>query len=147
MKILFVCAGNTCRSPIAAAILKKRLNEFGIEGIEVASAGVACRDEKINPYAVAALNVNGIATCADARARQCDKKAYDGADMIVAMERAQADSLNADMKGEKAIAFKDVCGYDIPDPYGGGLAEYERVFALINAACLALLDRIKGGKS
>lgn len=61
MRILFVCTGNTCRSPMAEGMMRKLVRERGLAGIEVRSAGVAAiRGSSISHHAEAVLKDQGI---------------------------------------------------------------------------------------
>ncbi|MBQ4052822.1 MAG: hypothetical protein IJD33_00620, partial [Clostridia bacterium] len=60
-KIVFVCTGNTCRSPMAQLLLTKRLEEEKLKGFDVRSAGIAAKKgDGINPKSAQVLQENGI---------------------------------------------------------------------------------------
>ena len=60
MMILFVCTGNTCRSPMAAALMRRRLDRAGAGDIIVDSAGLAAGGETVTPEAAAAMEEIGL---------------------------------------------------------------------------------------
>ena len=88
IKILFVCHGNICRSPMAEFMMKKRVADLGIsDRFEIASAAVS-REELGNPVyppAKAVLNSMGI-SCAGKYARQMSVKDYEYFDYLICMD-------------------------------------------------------------
>lgn len=122
MKLLFVCTGNTCRSPMAQAIAKDYLNKKGISA-ECDSAGVyAVLGQSTSPNSVKALeNVFGIRGFSH-DATPLTRDAVETADLVIAMTENHK-TLIRQVFGEsdKIIAMP----VGIGDPFGGSLAQYE----------------------
>jgi protein-tyrosine phosphatase len=83
MKVLVICTGNICRSPVAAAFLARSL-----AGADVSSAGLVAPGRRADPMSAAAAGVKGI-DLADHRSRVIDRRLLteDGADLVLTMER------------------------------------------------------------
>ena len=125
--ILFICTGNTCRSPMAAALARKR-------GLDAQSAGIlACPGSPASEKAVRAAKRHG-ADLSDHRARQVTEDMLKAAEQVWLMTPDQWDMLN--MRFPELAAKADVLYPEIPDPYGGDDAAYER-------CALRLLDAMK----
>ena len=88
VKILFVCHGNICRSPMAEFVMKHKLSCAGIEGFEVASAATSTEEigNPVYPPARRMLNSHGI-DCSGKHARQMILRDYEYYDYIVLMDR------------------------------------------------------------
>jgi len=125
LRVLFVCGGNTCRSPMAAAIS----NFLHAELLEAESAGTAAWEPAANKKAVdvmCELFSVDISTHKPRRLSDLNLQAYD---IVVALDHAVATELrDADLWGI-------VEEWDVRDPYGHPTSEYE-------ATALALRDRI-----
>ena len=121
-KVIFICTGNTCRSPMAQGLFQHLLQEKGIKDIEVTSAGTAANDgEPVSENAVAVLGELGIDISAH-RAKGLDDQILKEADLIFTMTKYQALTillLNVANK-DKIKTIKN----GIPDPYGGNIEEY-----------------------
>jgi len=82
---VFVCTGNICRSPMAAALLRARLRDVAPE-VEVASAGLLFDDRPAEPNAVRALRHRGL-DLSEHVSRRLDRELVEGASLILGMER------------------------------------------------------------
>jgi len=135
--ILFVCTGNTCRSPMAEGILRRRLRERGVEGVTVESAGTFALDGcPASDLAVEVCRKHGI-DLADHRARLLTPEIVGGTGLILGMEaghRMRAIELGGAGRAHLLTAFAvgTVDGSDraegIPDPAGGERSWYEGVY-------------------
>jgi protein-tyrosine phosphatase len=152
MRILFVCLGNICRSPTAEGVLRAvAAREFPELAIDIDSAGTANYHvgEPPDRRAVAAARRRGY-DLAGLRARQVQPEDFLSFDLVLAMDRANLSELRA-RRMEDATAqlglfmsFAPGSGYDeVPDPYYGGVEEFERVLDLCEAASRGLLATLR----
>jgi protein-tyrosine phosphatase len=153
-RILFVCLGNICRSPLGEGILRKRAEEQGLSHlIETASAGTGGWHEGDLPdhRSIAVGHANDI-DISGQRARQLTLDDFNRYDLIFAMDRDNLRNLvrlaphdsSADI--HLFMDFVSAEGRDVPDPYYGGPVDFERVFAMLDEGCRNLLDMLFGNK-
>lgn len=136
MKILFVCTGNTCRSPMAEGIFRKILSEKKINDIECSSAGIfAMTGDEPTSNAVKACERFGV-DISSHRARRITAYILDETDKFVCMTKEHAASLSMYVPSEKVL----VLGEGVPDPYGGNLEEYIICANSIKKALEAQID-------
>jgi protein-tyrosine-phosphatase len=133
--ILFVCAGNICRSPMAEWQLKALLWEKPIPGLEVGSAGlIALPGNSASLNAVRVARQNSI-SLAEHKARPITTELIDNADLVLVMESHQGHELIADhpQAAEKILLLRHFARYGsrergISDPYGRNLEAYRFCF-------------------
>lgn len=146
-KILLVCTGNICRSPLAAALLQRALTDRGIEGMEVSSAGTGAWDGA--PVSEGAYLVGlerGLDLSAH-RARLLTRELVEEADLVLTMarhHRARVDELGGEGRvfvlGEYAGREGDEA--EVSDPFGGDLEVYRDTCVELEALIEAAVDRI-----
>lgn len=152
-RILFVCLGNICRSPLAEGILR-HIAEQSDEGppLDVDSAGTGSwhlgEPPDLRSVEVAARHGIGLA----GRARQVRAEDFHEFDLVLAMDRenyADLRRLCGDTQVRASLALlreydPEADGdLDVPDPYYGGADGFERVFVLLHRSCEVLLDRLR----
>ena len=134
--ILLVCTGNLCRSPMAVGLLRDKLAREGLEDeIRVLSAGTwAVEGAPASLYAVQVMARRGIDIRAH-RARPLTEELVDQADLILVMERNHAEAIAQAFPAyaSKVHLLSEMSGqsFDVPDPYGGPLWEYEQCADLL----------------
>lgn len=137
-KILFLCTGNTCRSPMAQGIFNRLLAERGLDDFICESAGLmAFAGDPAEPNAMAAAAEHGADITAHRSRPMSDYMKEDTA-LFVCMTATHA-ALLADVPPEKVV----VLAGGIPDPYGGDLEVYRACAAHIKKGLEDLLELLE----
>jgi len=150
IKVMFVCLGNICRSPMADAIFQHQVKEAELENqIQVDSSGTSSYHigERPHPGTRRVLADHGINY--QHRAQQVTQNDLVQADYLVAMDSSNLRSLKqmdrtriADGKLSLLLNHAPQTGrQDVPDPYYEG--NFEKVYRLVEAGCAGLLARIR----
>lgn len=142
MKILIICLGNICRSPMGEALLKKHAKAKGLDWmIESAGTNRYHKGGPADPRSVAVCAKNGIDISGHVARRVIpdDFKKYDVLFSMasdVTYELRQFTSDPADLK--KIVSFLE--GADVPDPWYGGQDGFDACFEIIDQACLGWVN-------
>lgn len=144
MKILMVCLGNICRSPLAEGILRAKLSE----DFHVDSAGTGdwhvgqCPDKR----SVAVAKTYGI-DISNQRARQFNPKDFDEFDLIYVMDESNFKDVTALAKNEihrskVKLILEEFENKNVPDPYYGGDEGFEKVFNMLDEISTKIASKI-----
>lgn len=148
MKILFVCLGNICRSPLAVGILQKQVNELGLDW-QIDSAGLANKyiGCTADPRVVQVAQKHGV-DLSNHIARKFQSSDFDQYDMLITMNdelansiRTKANNLNQADKVWLLPDFLEGLGeqIELPDPYYWEVPLFESLFLKIESACRIII--------
>ncbi|TFH04679.1 MAG: low molecular weight phosphotyrosine protein phosphatase [Spirochaetales bacterium] len=154
IRILFVCTGNICRSPLAQAVLQRKLIDRGIQtDFLIDSCGTAADHlgQQADTRMRRVARSHGVMI--DHRARRIVAGDITGCDLIIGMDEGHMRTLTSLARqlpepGELRKLLWYVSGSaegaapDVPDPWYGGQEGFERVFDLVDAGCEALAERL-----
>jgi protein-tyrosine phosphatase len=151
MKVLMVCLGNICRSPIAEGILRAKAAEIGLQ-VETDSAGTSAYHvgESADARMIVTAKKNGI-DISDLRSRQFVKSDYEEFDLIYAMDQSNYKNMLklADSDADKNKVFlilnetQPDSNAEVPDPYYGGDHGFQHVIDLLDVAVDKVIERIQ----
>ena len=151
VRVLFVCMGNICRSPMAEGVFRQRVSQRSENVVvEIDSAGThgyhsgSPPDERAQAAAIRrGVDISALA------ARRVESDDFEYFDFILAMDGENLQfllELSAPEHREKIRLFLDYsssrAGGEVPDPYYGGPTGFERVLDLIEGAADGLLDEV-----
>ena len=148
VKILFVCLGNICRSPMAEFVMKDLVKKAGLEGeFEIASAATSSEElgNPVYPPARRMLAAHGI-DCGGKTARQMSAADYERYDWIIGMDRSNLRNMQricgGDPKGKMHLLldFTDRGG-EVADPWYTG--NFDATWRDAQDGCRGLLERLK----
>jgi len=148
MKVLMVCLGNICRSPLAEGILKSKVSK----NIKVDSAGTAAWHSGNLPdkRSIAVANAHGI-DLTDQRARQFLVEDFDRFDFIYVMDKSNYVHVCKLAPNAQSIAKVELIlnesypgkDFEVPDPYYGGDQGFENVFQMLDEACTEIKNKLE----
>ena len=152
IKVLFVCMGNICRSPTAEGVFRKVVADAGLsDRIHIESAGTHAYhvDEPPDRRAQAAAERRGF-SLVDIRARRISNEDFERFDYIFAMDRDNLqlikDAAGEQQRTEIHLFLEYATGgrvSEVPDPYYGGAAGFERVLDLVEDASSRLVELLR----
>ena len=149
MKILMVCLGNICRSPVAEGILREKINQHQLD-VTVDSAGTSGwhDGEPPDPRSIKSAASHGI-DISQQVSRKLSVEDFEAFDLIFAMDRNNLENIKAVCPPQYLDKVDLILNVDqpgsnreVPDPYYTSDG-FEEVHLLLDSACDALVKRIK----
>ncbi|AEV31952.1 protein-tyrosine-phosphatase [Owenweeksia hongkongensis DSM 17368] len=152
MKILMVCLGNICRSPLAEGILREKVKDLNVE---TDSAGTSAYhvDEAPDTRSIQIGRKHNI-NISDLRGRQFVVEDFDHFDLIYVMDQNNYHKVilmarNEEDKSKVRYILNEIepkSNAEVPDPYYGGDNGFENVYKMLDAATDKIVEKIKNGQ-
>lgn len=147
MRILFVCSGNTCRSPTAEALMRREAAARHLEGVLVASAGTGAVDGAPASEGAYLVGLEHGLDLSGHRSRALTPELLRSADLVLTMGRSHLGAVRAMGAGDRAHLLGDFAdgrtgANDVSDPFGADLDQYRRTYDELETLVVRVLDRL-----
>jgi protein-tyrosine-phosphatase len=147
-QILLVCTGNTCRSPMAEAMLRQKLQERGVDGVSVGSAGTGAWDGAPASEGAYLVALEHGLDLSSHRARLLTRELTATADLVLTMARhhlARVEQLGAAGKVHLLGEYggREGPAAEVRDPFGGDLDGYRETFDELDRVLDAIVVRLE----
>ncbi|MDA9333833.1 low molecular weight phosphotyrosine protein phosphatase [Polaribacter sp.] len=151
-KILMVCLGNICRSPIAEGVLQSKVNSdlVFVDSAETAAYHVGNAPDKRSIHIASKYNVN----LKNQKARKFTATDFDSFDTIYAMDESNYQNIiklaknNSHISKVKLILneVNPLSNQSVPDPYYGGTQGFEKVYMMLEEACSIIAEKLQNDR-
>lgn len=157
IKVMMVCTGNICRSPMAEYVLSDMVKQAGLAGkVTVDSAGISNEEvgNTVHQGTVSVLSKHGIPHDSRRPARQITRADFEQFDYLLAMDHGHLNYLKRNGGQSQAVIdlfLSDakqaglVSRDDVPDPWYDG--QYDRTYDLVTKGCAAFLERLRSDQN
>ncbi len=145
LRVLFVCTGNTCRSPLAAGLLARILAERGIDGVTVGSAGTDALEGSPASEGSYLVGLERGIDLSGHRAAPLTDTLLAGTTLVLGMTPRHvrgAQALDPEVPAHLLSSFAGGAAEEIPDPFGGDISAYRNLLDRLEPLVARVADRI-----
>jgi protein-tyrosine-phosphatase len=147
MHILLVCTGNTCRTPMAEAILRTLVDQRGLTDVTIASAGTGAWEGAPASEGAYLVGLEHGLDLSRHRARPLSPALAGAADLILTMSRSHRQRALDVAPEERVHVLGEYAGFsgesaEVPDPFGGDIAEYRETYRRLEQMLGVVAERL-----